>query len=112
MNLPKSLTCIALLTLTIPVAYSCASAINLPTTDQSSVLTASNEGAPYVSEILKISDTKTESGDAPAKQEPVTVLPYVCPMHPEVQSNKPGKCPKCGMKLKLREGEVKNHEHH
>ena len=25
---------------------------------------------------------------------------YVCPMHPEVQSDKPGKCPKCGMKLK------------
>lgn len=24
---------------------------------------------------------------------------YVCPMHPEVQSNKPGKCPKCGMAL-------------
>jgi ssDNA-binding Zn-finger/Zn-ribbon topoisomerase 1 len=24
---------------------------------------------------------------------------YTCPMHPEVQSNKPGKCPKCGMTL-------------
>src|SRR5215468_10403730 len=24
---------------------------------------------------------------------------YVCPMHPEVQSSKPGKCPKCEMKL-------------
>jgi CopA family copper-resistance protein len=24
---------------------------------------------------------------------------YTCPMHPEVQSNKPGNCPKCGMKL-------------
>jgi len=24
---------------------------------------------------------------------------YVCPMHPEVQSDKPGKCPKCGMDL-------------
>ncbi|WP_069659058.1 multicopper oxidase domain-containing protein [Arcticibacter eurypsychrophilus] len=24
---------------------------------------------------------------------------YVCPMHPEVMSNKPGKCPKCGMEL-------------
>src|SRR5882672_1363872 len=22
---------------------------------------------------------------------------YACPMHPEVQSNAPGKCPKCGM---------------
>ncbi|MBX3279090.1 MAG: multicopper oxidase domain-containing protein [Acidobacteria bacterium] len=25
---------------------------------------------------------------------------YVCPMHPEVRSDKPGKCPKCGMDLK------------
>ncbi len=24
---------------------------------------------------------------------------YVCPMHPEVVSNQPGKCPKCGMNL-------------
>jgi rubrerythrin len=24
---------------------------------------------------------------------------YTCPMHPEVQSKEPGKCPKCGMKL-------------
>src|SRR5262245_38823755 len=26
---------------------------------------------------------------------------YVCPMHPEVTSSKPGKCPKCGMRLRL-----------
>ncbi len=24
---------------------------------------------------------------------------YTCPMHPEVVQNKPGDCPKCGMKL-------------
>jgi hypothetical protein len=24
---------------------------------------------------------------------------YTCPMHPEVMTNKPGKCPKCGMTL-------------
>ena len=24
---------------------------------------------------------------------------YTCPMHPEVISDKPGKCPKCGMQL-------------
>jgi cytochrome oxidase Cu insertion factor (SCO1/SenC/PrrC family) len=26
---------------------------------------------------------------------------YSCPMHPEVVSRRPGKCPKCGMKLRL-----------
>jgi len=24
---------------------------------------------------------------------------YTCPMHPEVKSDNPGKCPKCGMDL-------------
>lgn len=26
---------------------------------------------------------------------------YACPMHPEVKSSRPGKCPKCGMALRL-----------
>lgn len=29
----------------------------------------------------------------------VAAKKYTCPMHPEVVMNKPGKCPKCGMKL-------------
>jgi hypothetical protein len=28
-----------------------------------------------------------------------TATVYTCPMHPEVTSDKPGKCPKCGMTL-------------
>jgi hypothetical protein len=28
-------------------------------------------------------------------------LDYVCPMDPDVRSDKPGKCPRCGMELKL-----------
>jgi hypothetical protein len=27
---------------------------------------------------------------------------YTCPMHPEVVSDKSGKCPKCGMDLVLK----------
>src|ERR1700674_1218016 len=26
---------------------------------------------------------------------------YACPMHPEVVSRRPGKCPKCGMRLRV-----------
>jgi hypothetical protein len=29
----------------------------------------------------------------------VTKVQYTCPMHPEVISDKPGDCPKCGMAL-------------
>jgi hypothetical protein len=30
----------------------------------------------------------------------VSAVKYVCPMHPKVTSNAPGKCPICGMALK------------
>jgi hypothetical protein len=33
----------------------------------------------------------------PKKSKPAAV--YTCPMHPEVRSDQPGTCPKCGMKL-------------
>ena len=33
------------------------------------------------------------------KQVMVTDEMYTCTMHNEVMSNKPGKCPKCGMAL-------------
>jgi len=29
----------------------------------------------------------------------IEVKVYTCPMHPEVKSDKPGICPKCGMYL-------------
>lgn len=35
---------------------------------------------------------------------------YTCPMHPEVTSDKPGECPKCGMNLVPKKSEQMNHE--
>ena len=37
------------------------------------------------------------SGGPPAHQRPAAS--YTCPMHPEVEQNGPGSCPKCGMAL-------------
>ena len=40
-----------------------------------------------------------------AKRDPPTIVPasgntiYTCPMYPEVQQDRPGDCPKCGMAL-------------
>lgn len=39
---------------------------------------------------------KATEAAAPAPGQAVV---YTCPMHPEVKSDKPGKCPKCGMAL-------------
>jgi Heavy metal binding domain len=36
---------------------------------------------------------------APARGREAAKTVYVCPMHPDVVSDKPGLCPKCNMKL-------------
>jgi len=36
---------------------------------------------------------------------------YTCSMHPEVQSDKPGDCPKCGMPLVVQEHSDSTHMH-
>lgn len=35
---------------------------------------------------------------------PAAVARYQCPMHPDVRSDKPGRCPKCGMSLQVEGG--------
>ena len=49
------------------------------------------------------------SGNEPAPSAPAPTganygqtAAYTCPMHPEVVSDKPGRCPKCGMDLAAR----------
>ena len=40
-----------------------------------------------------------------------TKVVYTCTMHPEVRSDKPGDCPKCGMKLVVMETADTAHMH-
>ena len=42
-----------------------------------------------------------EKENLKTQQEHVSVTKYACPMHPEVKSDKPGDCSKCGMELKM-----------
>jgi hypothetical protein len=37
--------------------------------------------------------------DHGGKETQPSATTYTCPMHPEISSPKPGKCPKCGMTL-------------
>lgn len=40
-----------------------------------------------------------KSADEKKKDKKDSKMTYTCPMHPEVISDKPGKCPQCGMDL-------------
>jgi hypothetical protein len=49
-----------------------------------------------------VSATAASSAATPASQganEQAKAAIYKCPMHPNVTSSKPGKCPECGMNL-------------
>lgn len=52
---------------------------------------------------ISAQSTPTVNGQSPQPRQgsPKTAKSYVCPMHPEVKSAKRGRCPKCGMDLRL-----------
>jgi len=58
----------------------------------------------------KNSENKTDGATADSakvaaaapKDSTASKAVYTCPMHPEVVSDKPGQCPKCGMDLELK----------
>lgn len=46
--------------------------------------------------LVSYAQSEHQHASVPSQQQ---VLYYSCPMHPEVQMNQPGSCPKCGMTL-------------
>ena len=51
-------------------------------------------------------DTSTSLATTQPSTQPAKV--YTCPMHPAVVSDKPGKCPQCGMSLQLKQDQKPN----
>lgn len=59
--------------------------------------------------ITNAQDMKDMKMPASAKKINKASAPiYTCPMHPEIQVNKPGNCPKCGMKLVVQKPKSSN----
>ncbi|WP_216368542.1 heavy metal-binding domain-containing protein [Limnovirga soli] len=55
---------------------------------------------------------QTATKDSPTNDAmAVTGVKYTCPMHPEIISDTPGKCPKCGMKLVEMKDTLMNKHH-
>jgi len=70
---------------------------------------AENKSAPDQSHQHDQRFMKDENDSA---TQPAAQSRYVCPMHPEVTSDKPSKCPKCGMKLVEKDRSNSEHGDH
>lgn len=54
--------------------------------------------AAFTAFAFSCNNTAPKGNNTNEQGKPVKVI-YTCEMHPEVISDKPGKCPKCGMTL-------------
>jgi hypothetical protein len=85
----------------------CGCAATPPVTDTPDDHPASPAAAesplPSPSRTLETASAPQTSSDAEEKAAPAapasSTAVYTCPMHKEVVSDQPGRCPKCGMKL-------------
>ena len=53
----------------------------------------------YIQSDKEMAPVQPQGVALPADGVATKVAKYTCPMHPEVQADKPGSCPKCGMAL-------------
>lgn len=67
------------------------------------MLSCNNQSNQNESNQGQIEDTTS------TKQQEVAEA-YTCPMHPEVTSDQPGQCPKCGMDLVKKEDNTHTHD--
>ena len=49
--------------------------------------------------VMSCGSSETKKDDKTTTTAPPEAKTYVCPMHSDVTSDKPGTCPKCGMDL-------------
>ena len=58
--------------------------------------------SPTATQALETRTATPATSSSASTSSPDSEKIYTCPMHPEVQSATPGKCPKCGMDLVLK----------
>jgi hypothetical protein len=75
------------------------SSADLAKVDPAATLKMDAFDAPFA---IAIEEAAKASGPRAPEAKPGMAVVYTCPMHPEVTSPRPGKCPKCGMTLVVR----------
>jgi hypothetical protein len=79
------------------------------------ILSITVAAALFISSCNSDKASNNTSGNKPADPGQVqkTAVVYTCTMHPEVISDKPGKCPKCNMALVQKDKEsTEDHSGH